>query len=111
MTQFATKHVFNMLVRKGDPIPTNYAPLIVIAGTETNRLALHRIAPGGHWMVSHPESGASVCPVRGPFGTRVSDSRLTKREVFRFALDSVEELIERIGSDKFNAVLANPQPK
>lgn len=101
---------FNMAVRGGETIKTKYTPLIVIAGSETHKLALHQI-PSGHWVVSDPKSGAKIVSVHGQYkGIRTSSRGLTKRELRDCAVASVEGLINSIGSDKFNAVLANPKP-
>jgi hypothetical protein len=99
-----------MAVRDGSMIETKYSPIVVIAGTETHKLALHQL-PSGHWVVSDPKSGAKIVSVHGQYkGIRTSSRGLTKRELRVYALASVEALIEQIGSDKFNAVLANPKP-
>lgn len=106
------KPTFTARLRNGETLEIAYHPLIVIAGTETHRLALHK-NPQGLWAVSHPESGALVvrcvtdqfkgCPVQ-------QRPRVPVKEAYRLALDDVEWLIRRIGSEKFNAGLANPKP-
>jgi hypothetical protein len=102
---------FTLLRRDGTAEVTEYTPLVVIAGTETHKLALHKDSIG-NWVVSDPKSGAAVIrSLTGWFkGCPVSTIGYTKKEALRRALDEVESLIERIGSAKFNAVLSNPKP-
>jgi len=93
--------------KTGDPIATFKAhALIVIAGTETHKLALHKDGFGA-WKVTHPESGACVAHVRGQYqGALVSSKGYTLREARAAAQAQIDALIERIGSGEFNAVLA-----
>lgn len=101
---------FTMLLRGTEPVEVSYTPIIVIAGSVAHKLALHK-NPNDVWVVSDPKSGAKVCVVHGQYkGIRTSSSGLTKRELRMFAVHSVEMIINRIGSDKFNEVLANPKP-
>lgn len=105
------KPTFQALLRDGTTAPVEYTPLIVIAGSETHKLALHK-NPHGIWAVSDPKSGAGVIrAVDGQYkGIRVSSRGLTLKEIRQLALADVENLIARIGSEKFNAVLAAPAP-
>lgn len=97
--------------RKGQNIDVEYTPLIVISGSVTHKLALHQMPEIGNWVVSDPKSGAKVCVVDGQYrGIRVSSRGLSIRDVRQLALASVEALIQRVGTEKFNAVLANPKP-
>ncbi len=88
-----------------------YTPLIVIAGSVVHKLALHK-SSNGVWMVADPKSGAVVIKaVQGQFaGLRLSHSSMTLRDIRPLALADVEALIERIGSERFNTTLANPDP-
>lgn len=105
------KPTFNAALRDGTTTPVEYTPLMVIAGSEAHKLALHK-TPTGVWAVSDPKSGASIIrAIHGQYrGIRVSSRVLTLKEVRQLALADVEALIARVGSDKFNAVLANPKP-
>lgn len=106
------KNTFTLRTKDGRDIESvSYTPLMVIAGTQAHRLALHRHPVLKQWTVSDPKSGAKVCLVHGQYrGIRVSSRDLTLRDVRQLAMADVESLIARVGSDKFNAVLANPQP-
>jgi hypothetical protein len=88
-----------------------YSPLMVVAGSTTHRLALHKSSTG-IWMVADPKSGAVIIrAVQGQFaGLRLDRSTMTLKEVRQLALADVELLISRIGSERFNATLANPKP-
>ena len=88
-----------------------YSPLMVIAGSTVHRLALHKSATG-IWMVADPKSGAVVIrAVQGQFaGLRPGRKVMTLKEIRQLALADVELLIGRIGSERFNSVLANPKP-
>jgi len=86
----------------GEPI--RYTPIIVIAGSDTYRLALHKV--GDEWQVSHPEIGAKVLSLayfhRGiPMTTR----DLTIAQARNMAVQQIDSLIERVGSVKFNSVI------
>jgi hypothetical protein len=102
---------FTLLRRDGTSEVTEYTPLVVVAGTEVHKLALHKDHIGD-WVVSDPKSGAAIIRrIRGWFkGCPVSTTGYSKKEALRRGLDEVEALIEHIGSEKFNAVLSNPKP-
>ena len=98
----------------GEPVP--YTPVLFTCGTTTHRLALHRV-PGAltarhrNWAVSHPVIGARVCEVISALhGMPVSSRHLTTKQARAAALAQLERLCERIGSDKFNATIAQVQP-
>ena len=111
------KPVFQMQDKKRNPIgePVPYAALIFTAGTVTHRLALHReptTLPDRYreWQVSHPGIGAKICRVTASHkGFPVSSAGLTVTQARSAALAQLEALCERIGSDKFNAVISNQQ--
>jgi hypothetical protein len=88
-----------------------YNPLMVIAGSTAHRLALHKNTKGV-WMVADPVSGCVIIKaVQGQYqGVRVSSKGMALKEVRQLALAEVEFLISRVGSEKFNAILANPKP-
>lgn len=102
---------FNLALRDGSIEETEYTPLVVISGTVTHKLALHKDRIGD-WVVSDPKSGAAIIrSIRGWLkGCPVSTVGYSKREALKRGLEEVESLIERIGSEKFNAVLSNPKP-
>jgi len=103
--------------KEGSPSADNpkeiaYTPLIVIAGSETHKLALHKDADGV-WCVADPKSGALVVKsVCGQYkGIRISSRGLTLKEVRQLAIADVELIISRIGSTRFNDVLATGRLK
>jgi hypothetical protein len=106
------KPTFTLRTKNGGEIANvGYSPLMVVAGNQAHRLALHRHPTLQHWTVSDPKSGFKICTVEGQYlGIRVSSVGLTLRDIRQLALAAVETLIARVGSDKFNATLANPQP-
>lgn len=80
--------------------------VVVHAGTQTHKLHLHNDAFWG-WRLSDPRSGCCVLHVRGVHkGLPVSTKGFTLKEVKLLAFHQAEALIERVGSDKFNTVLA-----
>lgn len=101
------KRTFTAKLQGGREIEIPYTPLIVIAGTEVHKLALHQDLLGA-WYVSHPSIGYQICPVHGIYkGIRVSSRGISKKEIKQLALADVELVIQRLGSDKFNATIAN----
>lgn len=106
-----TKHTFKLLRRDGAEQSVDYDPIIVIAGTTAHKLALHKDHLGD-WVVSDPKSGAAVVRrITGWYkGCPVSLGKTAKKAARMLAVAEVEALISRIGSDRFNAVLANPKP-
>jgi len=107
----AKKPTFTLRRRNGVTEEVAFTPLMVIAGSTAHKLALHRDSIGD-WVVSDPKSGAAVIRrMTGWYkGCPVSMKAYTLKQAQAIALHEVEALIEKIGSDKFNRVLANPQP-
>ncbi len=104
------KQTFQMALRGGKFVETAYDPLIFIAGTETYKLALTKTSTGG-WIVSDPKSGAKIITVNGNYkGVPCSSRGFSLRLARQCAVGDLEELVSRIGSDRFNAVMANPKP-
>lgn len=97
------------LLKRG---PIAYTVLVYSAGTQTHRLALHReLLPLPQsklgWIVSDPVSGAMICRVRGAYkGMPVASSGFGLRDARRAAMATLDELLERVGSDAFNDRLA-----
>ena len=86
----------------GEPI--RYTPIIVIAGSDTHRLALHKV--GDEWQVSHPEIGAKVLILEHTHrGIPMTTRDLTIAQARNMAVQQIDLLIERVGSAKFNAVI------
>ena len=104
-------NTFTLRRRDGTTEDVKFTPLIVTAGTVTHKLALHQDRLGD-WVVSDPKSGAAVIRrITGWYkGCPISVGKATKKQVQVWARDAVDNLIARIGSDKFNATLANPKP-
>ena len=93
--------------KDGTEIETVKSHLVIVtAGTVTHALHLHRLTDG-QWAVSDPATGGKVLYVEGRYkGVPCSSRGLTMREAKAMAFIQLEALIERIGSDKFNHVLA-----
>lgn len=86
-----------------------YTPLIYIAGTEAFRFALHKQANSllpdarKEWVVSEPVTGMQVCVVRGDLGgIAVSSRGLPPRRARAAAMDTLDQLLERVGSVAFS---------
>jgi len=80
--------------------------LVAHAGSVTHTLHLHK-SVHGHWTVSDPRTGGAVLHVNGQYmGITTSSAGYTLKEIKALAHSQIESLIERIGSDKFNQVLA-----
>lgn len=105
------KQTFTLRRRGGGIEEVSYHALMVIAGAEVHKLALHKDIVGD-WVVSHPASGACVVrKIPGWYkGCPVSLRGATLKEAKQLAMAEVEALISRIGTERFNATLANPQP-
>ena len=99
-------------MKNGDSIATYKAhALIVIAGTETHKFALHK-DQFGIWKVTDPESGALVVRIHSSYvGVPVSSRSHTLKIARKLAADEVDLLISRVGTDSFNATLARARAK
>jgi hypothetical protein len=93
--------------KDGSEIETVKSHIVVVtAGSVTHALHLHKLTDG-QWAVSDPRTGGKICYVEGRYkGVPCSSRGLAMRDAKRIAFIQVEALIERIGSDRFNAVLA-----
>lgn len=102
---------FTLRRKDGTTESAKYTELMVIAGTQVHKLALHKTALG-NWAVSDPKAGAAIVRNIAGWhkGAPVSTRNFTLREVRALALSEVDNLIARVGADRFNATLANPQP-
>lgn len=101
-----TKPTYIKRDRKGQPYgePVPYTPLIVLAGTEVHKLALHKL--DGDWIVAHPASGAKVRDVLATYkGVPVSSGGEPLKWARAAALAQIDAMIERMGTDRFNSVL------
>ena len=106
----AKKPTFQMAMSDGVFVETPYSPLIFTAGTETHKLALTKNI-NDVWIVSDLKSGAKILTVNGNYkGVPCSSRGFTLKLARECAVGDLEGLVNRIGSDKFNAVLANPKP-
>lgn len=92
--------------KDGSEIETVKSHLLVChAGSVTHTLHLHRDSLG-FWAVSDPRSGGKVLHVVGQFkGMPVASNGMTLREIRGLAQQQIDALIERVGSDRFNAIL------
>ena len=111
------KQFFDLVRAGGIREPVQYYPLIFLRGTESWRLALHRepvLAGKGDWIVSDPVSGYRVTRVTASFkGVPVSSKSLTVTQARAAALVDLDLTVNRVGLDRFSAVLAaaqNPKP-
>jgi hypothetical protein len=106
-----TKPVFKMALRGGQFKEVAYSPLMFTAGSVTYKLALAK-NEAGDWVVSDPKSGGKVVTVDGVYkGVPCSSRGFPITLARQFAMASLEVLLNRIGSEKFNAVLAEPKLK
>jgi hypothetical protein len=92
--------------KDGSEIETVKSHLLVChAGSVTHTLHLHRDSLG-FWAVSDPRTGGKVLHVLGQYkGVPCSSNGLLLREVRGLAQQQIDALIERVGSDRFNAIL------
>ena len=100
------KPEFIMRDRNRTPMgePVRYTPIMVIAGSDTHRLALRKV--GDEWQVSHPEIGAKVLLVEMTHrGVPMTTRGLTIAQARNLAIKQIDLLIERVGSAKFNTVI------
>ena len=109
------KPTFNMHLRDNETRVTPYDRLIYTRGHEAWTLALHRVrGPGSEWTVSDPVSGMKVCTVTASFkGVPVSSGDLPLKHARAAALVDLDLTVDRVGLDRFSAVLAaaqNPKP-
>lgn len=103
------KPVFQMLRRDAEPLPTPYNPLIYTRMTSAWRFALHK--SGRQWIVSDPASGAKICTVTATYkGVPVASGDLPLKQARLAALADLDALVDRVGFDRFAAVLADPKP-
>ena len=104
-----TKPVFKMALRNGVFKEVGYSPLMFTAGSVTYKLALAK-NDAGDWVVSDPKSGGKVVTVDGVYkGVPCSSRGFPLKLAREFAVASLEVLLNRVGSEKFNAVLAQPK--
>jgi len=99
-------------IRNQDGTPgkeVSYTALIYIAGGVTHRLALHVV--DNVWVVSHPIVGAKVLSVRSNYDAYARRDFHGLRSARQLAIRSLDALLERIGSEKFNTVLATQLSK
>lgn len=92
--------------KDGSEIETVKSHLLVChAGSVTHTLHLHRDSLG-FWAVSDPRSGGKVLHVQGQYkGVPCSSHGMLLRDVRWLAQQQIDALIERVGSDRFNAIL------
>ena len=102
------KPVFLLALRNSDPVPTPYTPLMYSRGTLTHKLAL--VKRFGQWQVCDIGSGALVLRVVGYPGMFPVSNGFTLAQARQHALDNLDTLVDRVGLEKFEAVLSNPKP-
>ena len=104
----AKKPVFLLALRNLPSVETAYTPLMFTRGTQTHRLALVKRA--GTWQVCDIGSGALVLRVVGYPGMFPVSNGFTLAQARQHALDNLDTLVDRVGLEKFEAVLSNPKP-
>ena len=102
------KPVFLLALRNSDPVPTPYTPLMYSRGTLTHKLAL--VKRFGQWQVCDIGSGALVLRVVGYPGMFPVSNGFTLAQARQHALDNLDTLVDRVGLEKFEAVMLNPKP-
>lgn len=103
---------FTMPLTTGREVEIPYRPLRVKVGTVDHVLALHRAHDSQDWVVSDPISGGRVLMVYDRYmGVRCSGYLLKEADAARKAEDQVLELVDRVGVDNFNEVLATGRLK
>jgi hypothetical protein len=99
------KPVFMMSRKGANPVPVKYDRLIYTRGTGAHIFALHRDAQRD-WIVSDPVSGYAVLRIRSTYkGLPVASRSLNLSEARQCALADLDDLVDRIGIDKFESVL------
>ena len=98
---------FNMVGADGKATrrDVEYTPFFINVNGKRLELALHHWIAS--WQVSDPVSGAKVCTLYGFYrGIQTGSGSLTVAQAKREARRQVEELIQRVGIDKFTAAFA-----
>ena len=92
--------------KDGSEIKTVKSHLLVChAGSVTHTLHVHK-NDSGEWVVSDPGSGGKLLHLEATHrGLPVSTHGFTYPEIKPLAQAQVDLLIERVGSDRFNAIL------
>jgi len=99
------KPVFMMARTGADPVPVKYDRLIYTRGTGVHIFALHRDAQRD-WVVSDPVSGYAVLRIRSTYkGLPMASRSLSLSEARQCALADLDDLVDRVGIDKFESVL------
>lgn len=111
------KQIFDLVRSNGVREAVQYYPIVFLRGSESWRLALHRepvLAGKGDWTISDPVSGYRLNRVTASFkGVPVSSKNLTVTQARAAALADLDLTVDRIGLDRFSAVLGaaqNPKP-
>lgn len=107
----AKKPTFMLALRNLPSVETPYTPLMFTRGTQTHKLALvKRYGRYGNWQVCDIGSGALVLRITGFEGVPGSSTGLTLAQARACALVDLDALVDRVGLEKFEAVLSNPKP-
>lgn len=101
------KPTFILRQRDGETRFVSYTPIVYTRGHEAWRLALHREGDKrSNWTVSDPVSGYRVCRVVATYkGVPVASGTLTLRQAQACALADLDALVDRVGLERFSAVL------
>ena len=97
---------FHMRVGGGRPKPTKYHGLIYTRMSDIFDLALHKT--DRDWVISEPVSGCRILRVSAFFkGCPVVSDCLTLKQAREAALIDLDALVDRVGFDKFKAVISD----
>jgi len=104
------KLIFNLTLVNGATEPVDYYPIVFKYASNSWQLALHREFGKGQWIVSDPVSGCRVTRVTASHkGCPVSSRHLTTAQARAAAITAIGLTIDRIGLDRFSAVLGAAQ--
>lgn len=113
----AKKQIFKLITQGGKSQDVEYHPIVFMRGSRSWRLALHRepvLTGKGEWIVSDPVGGYRVCRITASYkGVPVSSKNLPVTQARAAALADLDLTVDRIGLDRFTAVLdaaQNPKP-
>lgn len=99
-----------MAVRDRAPEPVSYDPLIYTRQSSAWRFALHK--SGREWIISDPVSGLKIAPVSAFYkGCPVASGDLSLKNARLAALADLDQLIDRIGFERFSQAIEKAKPK
>jgi len=108
-----TKPTFSMRVKGSDQtVDVKYDRLLYTRGHRAHIFALHREQTAGipkdrrEWIVSDPVSGYRLLRVNAHIKSMpISSASLTLTQARQYALADIDALVDRVGLEKFEAVI------